>query len=479
MLRSAKPGSWPVAGVLIAACVMLGGGAWGYGDVLLAIAGLWFCLAAALAQSLGALPRWGRLEAVLLALFALLAVTQLLPVPFEAWARLPGRGVLAADLRALGQLQPRVLGLDADAALRAVSALLPAVAVLLWTRPLGAQDRWWLSVWVVLVGAGASLWGVLQVAAPELAPRLHAFHNTTGALGGFAYRNHQAIFLVMLLPLAVALSLDAFDRNARWLRILLPAIVALLAVGAVLTQSRAGAGLTLLAVLGGGLLWRVSRRTGRRPGRVSTTLLATAGVLVTLLVWRRAAPQGWFEDGRWAVYSQVLEAAAPYQPVGAGLGGFEQAFQAMPANVTLPGAYMHHAHNEWLQLWLELGWLGGLACVTAVAWLLHCIWQLWGGTADAGHLTRVGRAATLSLLLVGLHAVVDYPLRATANLAVLALLAGLLAKQAAGSRPIPDTGMPAAAPPPAARRRTHAVHARMQPPVGASVRRSARGVTGP
>ena len=141
------------------------------------------------------------------------------------------------------------------------------------------------------------------------------------------------------------------------------------------------------------------------------------------------------EDGRWNLYWSIAETARSYQPIGAGLGAFEQAFQSAPENVVLLGAYLNHAHNEWLQLWLELGWAAAILALIVLPVLARASWRVWrrGSGVGQGVEGRAGRvlarAATIGLLVAAVHAYFDYSLRSGATLVVFAMLVALLLRE--------------------------------------------------
>src|SRR5690606_16065924 len=131
-----------------------------------------------------------------------------------------------------------------------------------------------------------------------------------------------------------------------------------------------------------------------------------------------------FEDARFRYAGIVAELAGEHAPLGTGLGGFRRAFEASDPD---PGsAYINQAHNDWAQLWLEGGWPGLLLAAAALAALAVAGWRVWWGRAE-GHGPQASlllrRVAWISLLLVSLHSLGDYPLRTSAHLATFGLLA--------------------------------------------------------
>ena len=427
--------------VLLATAVLIGSGGWNLSSVALTLIG-WLVLSwAAWLQLRGSIPRWGAIEWIVVGIPALLLVTQLLPLPPFVLAALPGRASIQADLELAGAAGVwRPLTLDVASTFRAVAAMLPAVAMLVCLR--GTTPIAVVKLCRGLVGLAclSVVLGFVQVAGgPDSPFRLHDFHNLTGALGFFAYRNHQAAFLLMVVPVAVALLLTARTATGRvmsWSKALPALAVPVLLLGIVLTFSRAG--LVLGAAMMGGctlLVW--TSRGGREHGRWKLPVAAVAAFGLLLVAWagRHALAERFgaslLEDGRWNLYARVAEIAWKYQPVGAGLGSFEQTFQAAPENVALLGAYMNHAHNEWLQLWLELGWFGALLGVLALSLLGRAAWIVWRmdirSSAQAG--VVLARASSISLLIGSLHGYFDYTLRSGTNLVVFALLAALLLRE--------------------------------------------------
>jgi O-antigen ligase len=92
--------------------------------------------------------------------------------------------------------------------------------------------------------------------------------------------------------------------------------------------------------------------------------------------------------------------------------------------------YVNHAHNDYVELWLE----GGLpALALAAAALVMVGWQLRKylrspdeGRSDEMHYRGLNLGAALSLLLIALHSIVDYPLRTLTIATYASLLAAVL-----------------------------------------------------
>ena len=86
--------------------------------------------------------------------------------------------------------------------------------------------------------------------------------------------------------------------------------------------------------------------------------------------------------------------------------------------------YVNHAHNDWLELWLTGGAPAIVLAVGFLAWLAASTFRLWSsGQPEAPVLDlALAQAASIVIVLLLLHSVVDYPLR-TAALSVLFAMA--------------------------------------------------------
>jgi O-antigen ligase len=126
---------------------------------------------------------------------------------------------------------------------------------------------------------------------------------------------------------------------------------------------------------------------------------------------------------RLTAWPHVEEAAGAVFPMGAGIGAFDRVFRSVePLNLVGP-TFFNHAHNDYLELWLETGVAGPGLLVVFALWLVWKTWAVWSARAGPA----LGRAASVAIGLTLVQSLVDYPLR-TATLATLfAFCCGLLA----------------------------------------------------
>lgn len=355
-------------------------------------------------------------------LLLLLPLMQLIPLPPETWAQLPGRErsrELVAIVDGADSWMP--LTLDREATWRSLLALLPGIAAFALGLVLGPSSRRRLGLLAVGLAALSAIVGALQVASGG-ALALWATAHEDWATGLFTNRNHQALFLNLAVLLAGATV--GGERKAR----VSPAAVALIALfvaATVATGSRTGAVLLLLSVpVGLALACGLNGRRAWVPAALAAPALA-AVLLGTsageVLLHRFASGQ----DARLLYWSDLWVAIAQSWPVGTGFGTFPQVFQTVESLSLVGPTSVNHAHNDYLELALE----GGVAAVLSVLLVLGVL-----GFAAVQSLRRPGSgserplavAAAAGVALLLLHSMVDYPLRMLSLSMLFGWLASLL-----------------------------------------------------
>jgi O-antigen ligase len=434
-------GQWDIAAIvaiiLLALSVVLGGAS---REHTLRLAIVELAALPVLVIGAGRLIRLGlwrqhRFALGLLGALAAIPLIQLIPLPPAVWTGLPGRAELVLALELAG-LQPgwAPLSLTPDLTWASALALIPPAAVFLLAltapHPLTAR--------LVKVYLIAAIVGVLLGAA-QLASggeRLYPWETTSAGsvTGFFANRNHLATLLLSCLPFAAVFGAATLrhrsdDRRlALWFGAL---FMGLVVIGLAAIRSRAGvilfgpvAIVSLLAA------WIAAGR-----GRPGPALIGMAGALAAAIgavalfalppILERfdvqSAPEGRFEG--WPI---VAGAAETYLPLGSGVGSFDAVFRSVEPLEQLDPTFFNHAHNEYLETWLEAGWPGAILILAFLVWYGRRVWSAW--RAAPSRERDLQRAASIALLAMLAHSAVDYPLR-TATLACLfALCAAILEK---------------------------------------------------
>lgn len=376
---------------------------------------------------------------LILAAIFLLPLLQLIPLSFDAWAGLPGRGALAEALRQAGAAPKSLpMSVTPDLTSRSVLALIPPTAVFLTAVQMSSGARRRAVEAVLLVVLASIVLGLLQVATGDDSPlRLYERTNATSAVGFFANRNHQASLLLLSIPLAAAWASDQGDKPVRWLAVAL-AVLAIAGIG--VARSRAGIVLVAPALLGAMLL--IMRGARRKPERRRLGLafgaVALAGAALTFVLWGGEIAQR-FEDRaenemRLDVLPSVLSLADNYAPLGSGIGSFDPAYRVIEPVRSMDTAFLNHAHNDYAEVWVEAGIAGAIIVVAFLIWALIASVRIWLAPERGG---AYSRAATLVVLLLAIHSLVDYPLRTLALAALFAFACALVAAPTPLARPLP------------------------------------------
>jgi O-antigen ligase len=370
-----------------------------------------------------------------LVLLAWLAIRASAP---DGSGRIPAPGALVALVVALPLLHLLLRPLGAE---RALWSVLPACALYLATLTLSARRQRALVTVIVALALAGLLLGLAQLAAgPDSPLYFYANTNRGASVGLFANRNHQAALLLMSLPLAfgavaAAAARPEDDGSARLLAIVAASVLAVvMLLGLAVTQSRSGLLLGMVALVAcAAMLLSLRKRRGMRRAlgliMVAALLLTSQFALYGIL---QRAQEDALGDQRWQIAGVTAQAARASAPLGTGLGTFRQVFQTI--EMESPGPQItNHAHDDYLELWLEGGWPFFALAAAMIAALGWAAWGAWRSRDAEDSLWA--KAASISLLLVLLHSLFDYPLRTTAIEAVFAVLAAVLVSWRWRARP--------------------------------------------
>jgi putative inorganic carbon (hco3(-)) transporter len=289
-------------------------------------------------------------------------------------------------------------------------ALVPCAGflLLLWISPKPHR----LVLALVLSGSVVALVALLQFVG--LDPFL--LMSLTGSLQGnsririfatLGNPNFVAAFLAAILPLTISYSLPENRRSGK-IAAYVPIAGVLLQAGAIFaTGSRAP--ILGLAASGAWLAFRKARSRMRFVGAG----LALCGLL---LLFSPARPLDKTIAGRFHIWKTVGSHITEIPVAGFGPGAFEIRFAqwetaALSSNPTIPdhpfAGLQDHAHNDYLEILVDHGFLGLLTFLVVLAWLLPLFPPVrMAGLAD-GMI-----ASVIALLAVAL---VDFPLHRPAE----------------------------------------------------------------
>jgi len=399
---------------------------------------------------LGSLPMTLRLGIGLLVVVPLL---QLVPLPAGVWAQLPGRAPYAGALEFAGQAAVdamRPLSIHPTATEYSWLVVLPCLAAFLLTL---AQSRSRIRTLVavfVAVAVCEALLGIVQLGARAGSPLYFGnIHGGGASTGTYVNRNHFAALMAMALPSALVLwflktrtSRDQHGNELRphpsirdrWVAMQiafsLPILFLLVALLFSMSRGGIGAGLLAFSLASLALVGRAKSFASKLAfTMIGAGAIAFAAYIGLTPVLERFAPDNLSlgYQGRMQIAAASVRAGLDFLPFGSGLGTFADVFRRYQVE-GLPG-FVDHAHNDYAELFLELGVAGVaivvlLAAAYAMRWLeLARVWR----ERSLGHLQM---AAGLGMLAMIVHGFVDFNFHIPANSLYFSFLAGVFFRPA-------------------------------------------------
>ena len=421
----------------LAACLLLGGAsAAGFAaNFILQLGAIGLSVVALQRLSGAGLEPRHRVALGLMLGVLVLPLLQLIPLAPETWSSLPGRQVLVDGFGKLGMPLPWLpLSLDPAATLASWLSLLPAVAIFLAVLSLDPADRVWIGVTILVVAVISTFLAIIQFASAT--GYFYAVTSRGHGVGFFANRNHLATLILVGIP-TLTLHLPgmkvqpfAAGRGRSSNDLLAVALLAILLLGLLAAGSRAGLGLAIPMIMTSiGL--RLRAHSGESPFRL---IVAAGGLSLAVLAavafgpWlsRLAAKTAELGEGETRLIAAPLTLNAGWDnfPFGTGFGTFDPVFRLIGGEANLGSNFINHAHNEYIEFWLT----GGLPAMVLLAgflwWFAGAAPASWRARADnAGGIPRVA-AVTIAVILI--HSLVDYPLRTAAISAIFAACCALL-----------------------------------------------------
>ena len=384
---------------------------------------------------------------------------QLVPLPAELWAALPGRGIYTEGLNAIDAPAgiARPLSLTPDATWASLLAGIPLTATFLLAFTLPVRQLGWMVRSLIVLALFQAVMGILQLG--RVGDLSFGIGLGGRAFGTFANPNHFASYIAMMVPLAILMLRQATarsDHSRRSARQRLPAgtlwglALFLLLCGVLASGSRAGTVTCLmtamLAVVA--LPVRSKQSVARRwalLASVALLVLVSVAVGLEVLMSRFADGQGHYLDNdRGLMLVTTWDAAMAFWPAGSGLGSFAGVYPLFQP----PGVrgFAVYAHSDYVQLLMEGGLLfallGALALWLVVRQAVQLVCGLRRSPSDQALLLQA--SCGLGLLAVFLHSWFDFNLRIPANAMLAAFLFGAYlrpacARSTRGTHHAPDT----------------------------------------
>lgn len=419
-----------VAPLYLLLCIVLGGsvqGAWSNFalQVVAVVLLVWAIAGRRPLRQISAFP-------FILMILGLLTIgAQLLPLPPALWTGIAGRAGIAHGYQLLGMPLPWLPLSEApyDSA-TTMFALLPPLAMFAAVQ-LSDNDRGVAGA-LAAGTAAAILLGALQVASGSSSSWYFYPITNSGAVGFFANSNHMGTLLLTAIPFVAALLLSG--KSQRRLRGKTEALIAIAAaalglilIGIALNRSLAALLLVIPVLLATGLMIPAGWRLRWLGAPVAILALAAAVTALSFNPLSSTAASQAKEvavQSRQTIWHTTGQAIAGSLPAGTGLGTFAAVYRLYENPEDVDSTYINHAHNDYLEMTLELGLAGVVLIALFLIWWGIRVARIWSSNLSS----PFDRAATIASAAILAHSIVDYPLRTSAMAAVFAMCIAVMAR---------------------------------------------------
>ena len=296
---------------------------------------------------------------------------------------------------------------------------------------------------MIVIGLAEAIYGMIQALVPSMGvlwvDYIQAYLGS--ARGTFINRNNFAGFIEMIWPLALGLTLSMAsrihsikmvlhsDRLNRQALMVLCIIVFLLTL--ILTRSRAG----IICGLFGFLVFFTLARPGMQK-RSKQIQIMLGGVLLLLVIYTMTIGIGpvierFFTIGsdggsRISFWRDSLKIIRDH-PLGIGLQNYENVMSIYNQSAR-SDKILVYAHNDYLQLLIETGWIGFFALTSAIlVFLVKCVRRIRNlnfRTDPLRFYLAVG--AFSGIASIGVHSFFDFNLQIPANCVYFVVLMAIL-----------------------------------------------------
>jgi O-antigen ligase len=386
-----------------------------------------------------------RFQIALLIVWALYPLLQLAPLPSQI-VEMMGNSSYGAYARAMDGVPPSVafLSVDRAATLNGFLWQCSLVAAYFCVLALATSRKRLIVLLTVmfLVGFADALYGLLIYFGGDVLKLWNPGYADGVVSGTYVNQNHFAGLMELTIPIGLGLFLyfqggrHWRPRTAKLIRPLISLLagqsgivlfcVLIMAAALILTTSRGGVGSLAIGIVVAALFAVISK--GKRAGELGLGAVAIA-LTVIALIW--IGPGKMSEklqnSGLTSQRGDLREVS--YQIIGdnplfgTGIGTYRWVFPGYK-DERFGGNFYEHAHNDFLELLGEQGFVGATLLVLPVLLILFRIVRAYGETRDP--LARGALFAAISgTVAILVHGLVDFNLHIPANALYFVALLGL------------------------------------------------------
>ena len=315
-----------------------------------------------------------------------------------------------------------IMALDPEKFINSIFAIVIPISVIIIAIQLRASEHIFFLKFIIVLACLGGIVGFFQIiGGTKNFLYLYEVSNLGSSVGLFANRNHQGVFLGLLLTMLAAYaslgdrsSKNGFYRN--WVAISCSALIIPLIL---ITGSRGGLLVGLVAIVISYFIYRKEAlpRQKSRQWQVLGALFGVIGIGVMTVIMSRA--EAWdrlfngeeFGGGRSGFWALTVQIVGEYFPFGTGPGGFSAAFTSSENLILLDPTYLNHAHNDWLEWIVTFGLPGIMFMVLALALFLLSVVRKWRDPGENNKSRLLLKLGVSIIMLIGLASVGDYPIR--------------------------------------------------------------------
>ena len=352
----------------------------------------------------------------------LLFAAYLIPLPSSLWTTLPGRSIVVEGYEKVGMSLPNLpFSLTPDITYNSLFDFLPPLAILLTVALTRSARELMLTLYtIILISVIAFPIGLMQSFNPGQF-KFYEFVNLGFPVGFFSNTNHHAIFNVMAVPLAIYIASRGYRRfinNDDGISKIALAVMALILMvtSVLLAESFTGLMLAILVIV---LSLPMVFSAQLKSPKVLMGVIAGLGLFLAAAIINAGDLQTLFADSlnesdnipRAIIYDNTIAAISTMGWTGSGPGSFYDVYLMYENRATMNTTFVNQAHNDVLQIILELGIFGAVLMGAFAIWFISACFK---GVTSRRRSRKLILILLVSTLAVILHSFVDYPLRTIA-----------------------------------------------------------------
>lgn len=359
--------------------------------------------------------------------FLFVAIMYLIPLPAEYVSGLSGHSIIR-EIDAHSDLSGnwRPISMAPLASFNALSSLSVPMAVLLIGIQLNKADQYRLLPVLIVLGLLSGVMGFVQAISPGDGPTyLYRITNFGASVGFFANRNHQAFMLAICPPMLAVLATSSLynQSNKKITRIFCLAFAVITIPLLSITGSRAGILIGISSIFVSIFIYQFdgkskldSKKTNSYLNTILFVLIVMLLALFSVIFARAEAVDRLFvtdasSELRFQFWPIALQAGYDYFPIGSGLGSFVSVFNIVENNNSIAHYYINHAHNEYIEFFIEGGIIVIFIFLLSLILFLKKIKLMIFSKIKSGTAYIFEFLAIVLIVFFVFSSFVDYPLR--------------------------------------------------------------------